>query len=383
MCSEIFDDKILKAVFSKPKNRTDGYKKVTMRRVGDGFQIEKLTETQAFHENIPAADAAEKADRLLGSGFMQLNAWSEKFEYSLMISAKGKRTLLKREQKQPVRIESAHNRKKNYLIGENESVPPLVDLGVFTKDGRVVHSMYDKYRQINRFVELVDDCIRGGNYRDMNILDFGCGKSYLTFILYHYLVNVKGINAHITGLDLKAGVIKKCAELAQKYGYENLRFEVGDINGYSFSEKPDMTVTLHACDTATDYALFNAVKNDCRIILSVPCCQHELCGQLKTDNFTILSDYGIIKERFAALATDAIRAKLLTACGYSVQLVEFIDMVHSPKNILIRAVKRNVSAEKRKKSLEEVRQLMSEFNFSPKLYGLLTEDGTNELFTAL
>ena len=277
----------------------------------------------------------------------------------MKISKKGKRTLIKKQNTDAALKDFTHNRAKNYIINENDIIPPLVDLGVFTKDGKVVRTMYDKFKQINRFVELVEDCIKSGNFKTMNIVDFGCGKSYLTFILYHYLVNIKGIDARITGLDLKKDVIKKCSELAVKYGYEKLHFEVGDINGFSFDEPVDMIVTLHACDTATDFALFNAIREKCKIILSVPCCQHELAGQLETENFGILSRYGIIKERFSSLATDAIRANLLNACGYSVQLVEFIDMVHSPKNIMIRAVKNNIPLKNKLGALVEVKQLMN------------------------
>lgn len=384
MTEEIFSDNIIKAVFSKPKSKTAEYKKITVRRIGnDSFHLEKFTQTQVFHENIPAESMQSRAEELMQGEYMQLDAWSTENKYSLMISKKGKHTLLKSKNQNHIEVSAQQNKKKNYIIKENDFIPPLVDLGVFTKDGRIVRSMYDKFRQINRFVELVDDCIKDSGFSEMNILDFGCGKSYLTFILYHYLVNIKGINAHITGLDLKKTVIENCSELAKKYGYDGLNFEVGNINGYRFPQKPDMVITLHACDTATDFALFNAIKNDCKIILSVPCCQHELCGQMKTENFGILSDYGIIKERFAALATDSIRAKLLTACGYGVQVVEFIDMAHSPKNILIRAVKKNISDKKRKTALDEVTRLCAEFGFKPKLLQLLTEDKTNELFTAL
>ena len=254
-------------------------------------------------------------------------------------------------------------------------VPALVDLGVFTKDGKVVKSKYDKYKQINKFIELIDHEIRKNDYKELTILDFGCGKSYLTFVLYYYFVEIKKINVKMIGLDLKEDVIKKCNEIAKRYNYENLHFELGDINGYKYNNKVDMVITLHACDTATDYALYNAIKWNTKMIFSVPCCQHELNAQMNSEDLSILTNYGIIQERVAALITDAIRANLLESVGYKTQLLEFIDIAHSPKNILVRAVKSNISKEKREKALKEVDNLVKEFNFDQTLYRLLKEDG--------
>ncbi len=234
--------------------------------------------------------------------------------------------------------------------------------------------MYDKYKQINRFVEIIDDVIAKSPGEEIRILDFGCGKSYLTFILYYYLTEIKGINPQIVGLDLKKDVIEKCNALAEKYGYSGLSFKVGDINGYKSDFKPHMVITLHACDTATDYALYNAVAWGAETIVSVPCCQHELNGQIKTDRFSALTDYGLIKERFSALATDAIRGKLLEWQGYKVQMLEFVDFEHSPKNLLIRAVKGKTSESKRNAARQKADELIKEFNFSPTLDKLLKEE---------
>ena len=364
---QIFENEIVKGVVSNPLSSA-AFRRINIsaKEIGGApcFQAVKLTDKQSFSENLSKAELLSLL-LALSAEYRQFDFWSERKHYTVKISKKGKSSLI--VQNGGAKLGSSHNRQKNYIL--NEAIPPLVDLGIFTKDGKIVSSMYDKFRQINRFTEIVRDVI--GERKKMTVLDFGCGKSYLTFILYHYLVNMIGIDAEIIGLDLKDEVIKNCNALAQKYGYEKLHFETGDIGTYNYSGRVDMVITLHACDTATDFALYNAIKWNCGIILSVPCCQHELNGQLKTDNFEIMSRYGIIKERFAALATDAIRGNLLTAAGYSVSLMEFVDMAHSPKNILIRATKALIPQKTRDKALLETEKLMSEFNFSPTLYNLL------------
>ena len=290
----------------------------------------------------------------------------------LLISKKGKVTYrCKKQAEGAAKVQESHNRKKKYLLEEGTVIPPLVDMGVFTADGKVVRTMYDKFRQINRFLEIIEDGVRDYPYDHLNIIDFGCGKSYLTFILYYYFAEIKKMNVQIVGLDLKEDVIKNCNLAAEKYGYDDLRFELGDINGFQTPFDVDMVVTLHACDKATDYALAKAVEWDAQVILSVPCCQHEVNGQIESELLAPMMEYGIIKERMAALATDAIRANMLTYRGYKTQILEFVDFAHSPKNLLIRAVKSAIPKEKRERSLQEVERMCEEMHIVPSIYNLL------------
>lgn len=370
----IFQDEILRGVVSNPKGEVQ-YRQIRFRKLENRYQIEKFTQKQAFHFYCAPDEIEKEAESWMEAGYRQLDAWSGEKQYTLRRSKKGKVTLLHRQLKEKEAPASQkHNREKQYILKESMDIPPLVDLGVFTRDGKVVRSMYDKFRQINRFTELIRDGMEELGKDTVNILDFGCGKSYLTFILYYYLVHIRKMRAKITGLDLKADVIEKCNALAKKYGYSDLNFQVGDINGYICPETPDMVISLHACDTATDYALYNAVHWNCKLIYSVPCCQHELNAQIQPGEIPLFSRYGLLKERFSALSTDAIRAALLEACGYRVQVLEFVDMAHSPKNILIRGVKRQVSPEKRAEALAQAERLMEAFGFRPTLYSLLKKE---------
>lgn len=379
---KIFADCPVRLVFSKPPKNGE-FRKINMLKKQQGYQAERYTEKQVFHDNLPDGNAAlEYCKDLFDRGWGQLNAWGGTHEYSLAVSKKGKILFGKKsisgQGGQSPKAAETHDKKKNYIIAEDKPFPALTDMGVFTKEGRVAKPMYGKFRQINRFAEIIDDAVREKNFdgtRPVRVVDFGCGKSYLTFVLYHYFTEIMGLEADMLGLDLKADVIEKCNAAAERYGYKGLRFEVGDISGASLTEKADMVVTLHACDTATDYALHNAVMRGAEMIFSVPCCQHELNGQMNSDNFSILTRYGIVKERVAALCTDAIRANLLEYCGYRTQLLEFIDFEHTPKNILIRAVKRTGTHKDREKYLAEALRLMEEFSFEPTLYGLLKKGG--------
>ena len=375
---KIIEGQVFKIVISNKKDKENKYNKININfkesKNKKYYQVEKYTDKQVFHENIEIEDLRDYLLDYMENSYKQLAAWSENNTFDLKISKKGKVFLGKKNANNSNLINKDHNKEKNYILKEGMIIEPLIDLGVFTKEGKVVKSKYDKYKQINRFVEIIDDEIKKNDYKELTILDFGCGKSYLTFILYYYFVEIKKINVKMIGLDLKEDVIKKCNEVAKRYKYDNLHFELGDINGYKYNNKVDMVITLHACDTATDYALYNAVKWNAKMIFSVPCCQHELNHQMKPENLNILTRYGIVQERVAALMTDAVRGNLLEAVGYKTQLLEFIDIAHSPKNILIRASKSNISKQKIEKSLTEVEKLREEFNFNPTLYNLLKQD---------
>ena len=369
----LWSSKLYKIILSNPTGEGT-YRKIVLNRQKKGWQAEQYTEKQVFHENLPEGKVQDYLMENMSSAFRQCGAWDGNFEHTVRISKKGKVTGMKKRtaQTEAPKAKMENNRKKNYLLEEGTVIPPLVDMGIFTAEGKVVRSMYDKYRQINRFVELIDDEIDAlPKDQTIRIIDFGCGKSYLTFILYYYLVELKKRDAEITGLDLKADVIAHCNQAAKKYGYDKLHFQVGDIGGYETEEQIDMVISLHACDTATDYALYHAIRWKAKLIFSVPCCQHELNKQMKSDNLSILTRYGIVKERTAALMTDAIRGNLLTESGYRTQLLEFVDLSHTPKNLLIRAVRSMIPVSAKKQARAEVDAIEKEFGLQPTLDTLL------------
>lgn len=358
-------------VFSAPR-LPKGPRRATLTRLGEGWQLECLRGAQAFHENLEDAAALQRACSLLQQDFSQALAFAPTGDFGLRVTKKGK--ILTNRAAPTLPREAAtqtHNRQKQYLLPEGQVIAPLVDMGVFTPSGQIVKAKYDKYRQINRFVELVDDALQAAPPTHLRVVDFGCGKSYLTFILYHFLREVRGIEVEMTGLDLKADVVEKCNTAAQKYGYTGLRFQVGDIAGFTSGQGANMVITLHACDTATDLALAKAVEWGADMIFSVPCCQHELNSQMHSEPFALLTRYGIVQERTAALLTDAIRAALLEASGYRTQILEFVDFAHTPKNLLIRAKKANLSPAKKQQALAEAKSLIDAFHLEPTLLKLL------------
>ena len=304
------------------------------------FQVSRYTDKQVFHENMMAEDALEALSGWILHDFRQAQIRTQDEMVTVLVSKKGKATIKSKKAACMETQNLEHNRKKQYIIEEGTAVPFMIDLGVMTESGKIIRTRYDKYRQINRFLEFIEDILPElPTDRTVHIIDFGCGKSYLTFAMYYYLKVLKHYDIRITGLDLKQKVIEDCQALADRYGYDGLQFLCGDIADYNGTDEVDMVVTLHACDTATDYALYKAVKWHASVILSVPCCQHELNRKMKCETLTGAFQYGLIKERTAALMTDAMRGQLLEMQGYKTQLLEFIDMEHTPKNILIRGVK--------------------------------------------
>lgn len=337
------------------------------------FQREEYANNQVFHENMDKETAVEQICTFLEKDYKQLDLLCEQSSFSALVSKKGKSTIKENKNQIAKKIDLSHNRKKRYILDTDEVIPFLVDLGVQTKEGKIVDKKYKKYKQINRFLEFVKDVLPElPKDRPVKIIDFGCGKSYLTFAVYYYLHIMNGRDVEMIGLDLKKDVIAHCNRMAEKYEYTNLHFLEGDISTYDGADSADMVITLHACDVATDFALDKAVHWNAKVILSVPCCQHELNAQIENDMLEPLLKYGILKERFAALLTDALRADLLEQNGYEVQILEFIDMEHTPKNLLIRAVKRGEKADKKQEKLENsYKMLCDELNAHGTLEKLL------------
>ena len=343
------------------------------------FQETVYQGVKVFHTNYKDTEMIPRIEQYLLQDFKQCEIEHTNSKVIILISKKGKMTIKKKRsvgQDKPVMAQNtvmAHNRTKKYILKEGIPVPFLIDLGVQTSDGRIIRSRYDKYKQINRFLEFIEDILPAlDKDRELRIIDFGCGKSYLTFAMYYYLHELMGRDVAITGLDLKEDVIAHCNKLSDKYGYRKLEFIKGDIAEYEKGTGVDMVVTLHACDTATDYALKKAVTWGAKVILSVPCCQHEVNREISCEKLQPILQYGIVKERMSALITDALRADLLKTEGYETDLLEFIDMEHTPKNILIRAVKREgKSAEKRAEELNKIADVTEFLQIKTTLQKLL------------
>lgn len=379
------DGMILKATASNPRDR-EKISKLRVRPVADKgglyYQAESFVGTKVYHKNIAADELAEFIADAVSADFRQLEVETPYHGAVALISKKGsvsiKERVLKADADALAFPAFSHDKQKKYILPQDEPVPFLIELGVQTSNGRIINSKYDKFRQINRYLEFVRDIppsLPQKENEPLRIIDFGCGKSYLTFALYYYLKIMNKYDISVIGLDLKADVIENCQRLADKFGYDGLKFLVGDINSYDGADSVDMVVTLHACDTATDYALAKAVKWNASVILSVPCCQHELNKQIRCRELAPLLKYGIIKERMSALMTDAIRANLLEEQGYDTQLLEFIDMEHTPKNILIRAVKRRGASQVKyaKTGGYGLEEFMDFINVSPTLKKLLAD----------
>ena len=379
---EQINENLIQAVLSAGRNK-DGISKIKIRPIRLKGQIcyqASATEGQkVLHKNYGRTELIEYVEKELAENFRQFQAQGAVTDGVVLVSKKGKMTIKQKhhEQKEKVQIQ-AHNRVKQYILKEGVPVPFLIDLGVMNEQGKIIHARYDKFRQINRFLEFIEDILpRLSRDREITILDFGCGKSYLTFAMYYFLKEVKGYPVRIIGLDLKEDVICHCSDLAVRYGYEKLSFTCGDIASYEGVDHVDMVVTLHACDLATDYALEKAVGWGAKVILSVPCCQHELNRQIHNPVLQPVLEYGLLKERMAALYTDGIRAKVLEYRGYNTQILEFIDMEHTPKNILLRAVLRkegDSEGERKKETGEQIRELIHFLNIDPAIVRLLAPE---------
>ena len=392
---------ILQAVFSRPSSKCESvlgkpYVKVRIWKEasssiksatdGSAYLAEFYTKTQVFHKKFTRDEFDSFLKEHAGTTFRTVVERTEDKEITVMSNRHGE---IRTVEKKLEGNNSVHfgNKEKKYLLPQGKPIPFMVKLGLMSAEGKVIAQKYDKFRQINRYLEFIEDTLKemhveDGTYteeRPLRIVDFGCGKSYLTFAVYYYLVYVRKIPVHIIGLDLKEDVIELCSNLAKEFGYTKLEFFVGNVEKFNYSEKPDIIITLHACDTATDYAMNYAVKNSARAILCVPCCQHEINTQLSSGKsypddgpFASLLKYGIIRERLSALATDVLRAECLEQQGYNVQVMEFIDMEHTPKNLLIRAVKKSSSAGKEKSRVRS-KALLGELGVSQTLFQLLSD----------
>jgi hypothetical protein len=362
----VLDEGLARAVLSKPR-RESPYSRVTVRPVlvADElrYQFEYRQGEKATHANMPPPEAETELATLIHRDFRQALLQTPVHDYQVL---DGEKVLRRRPTAKPVEL--SHDRRKRRLLADGTPVPFLVELGVMTPGGKVRAQKHDKFRQVNRFLELVDDVLPD---RPLRIVDFGSGKSYLTFALYHLLAVERGLDIEVVGLDLKEDVIERCRKLAETLGYERLRFEVGDIALFD-GDAADVVVSLHACDTATDAALARAVHWGAEVILAVPCCQHELFGQIDDETLKPLLDHGILRERFGALATDAARAQLLQAAGYDTQVVEFVDLEHTAKNLLIRATRRRGLADGRQ-AMRRYRVFKERLRIEPTLARLLAD----------
>ena len=367
---------IVKITFSVSKGEA---KKASLKPIllkkNKAWQSEKLINKAAFHENIPESGLRTYLERLLDENlFKQINLITTKNVIAYRISKKSElhRTITKNKTIEATSLN--HDREKKYILKEGMPVQPLVDLGVFTGDYRIVKAKYNKFRQINNFLKNIEGGLKLNNKDKINIIEFGCGKSYLTFILYFYFSVIKKINVSITGYDKNDEVVNFCNQIAKKYEYENLKFILGDIADdipidISLNENIDIIITLHACDTATDHALFYAIKNKIKHIFCVPCCQHEVNAQIKcSDEYALLLRYGLFKERFSALLTDCIRCELLRGAGYSVDVVEFVGEENTPKNAMIRAYFNGNKIDK----LGDILKLTQKFEVEQTLLKLIT-----------
>ena len=346
-----------------------------------GYQLTFHFPRRETHENLPPDEACRRAVELLTTGFAHAHLFTAAADFALRARKEGGFHV---QQSPPTRqaVGTTHNRTKQYLIPDGVPCPFLIEIGVMGAAGNVLAAKYHKFRQINRFLEFVEDVIPHlPRDRPLQVFDFGSGKSYLTFALHHLLTAIHGFAVRIIGVDRNAEVVRDCTRVAERLRLTGIAFHVGDIRSVAIDGPVDLTVALHACDTATDDALAQAVERDCPVILAVPCCQHELANKIQVADLRPLSAHGILHERFSALATDALRAQLLEICGYQTQLLEFIDLEHTAKNLLLRAVRHPRPAERHMELISEYERFKSALGLTqPYLETLLaTRFGVPEL----
>lgn len=334
------------------------------------FQAVQYGGKKVFHTNIHPQDLEQWCANNVVGKYKQVCVVLPQSDVTYLTSSSGVTKRLCKQTQQKNQSIQSNNRRKNYILNEGDDIPAFVDLGVFTKENKVVNSMFDKFKQINRFVEILDDYFKNCNKKQLTLLDFGCGKSYLTFFAYHYFTKVRKLDVTIVGYDLKEDVVAKCNALAKKYGYHNLSFVVADVTKDVLYDKHiDGVISLHACDVATDYALNYAINHNAQYVFSVPCCQHQVNATIcKGGDLDVLLKYGLIKERASALLTDSVRALILEDMGYDVDVMEFIDLTHSPKNIMLRATLKRKKSFKNRPQIEKLQQT---YGFSHQLYSLV------------
>ncbi len=363
----ILSKKPYKIVLSKP-SKGSKYVKITVDYIKGRYLFDIYESKKVLNKWIDKGDFFSEVEGFM-KDFSQLNAWSDGFEYSLKKTKKGKLLFFEKKTLNSPTKRKSHNRKKKYIFEEGVFVKPLHDMGIMKLDGSIVKSKYNKFKQINRYLEIINDLIKKDDLDSINILEFACGKSYLSFVLYYYLKEIKGLNVKITGVDLNKDTIDFCNNLVQRYGYKHMNFVCGDINTHTIADDTDMIISLHACDVATDIVLYSAVKKDIKYVFSAPCCQHEVFKTIDTKEFDLIGGYSIVEERLSALITDNMRADILKACGYKVQIMEFVNITHTPKNLLIRAIrnKKNIDF----KRIEEIENTAKKYNIRHSLIEMI------------
>ena len=338
-----FRQEIVRVVISNLKKGAEcEYSKVTIKPYNSSkgimYQFEYTVKNQVKHRNVEEYNLVDEISLLLENYFTQCMVYGTESDYH--INCYGDKVKAKTMAATKKIAIGGHNKKKRYILNEDEHIDFLVYLGVMTKDGKVVNSKYNKFRQINKYLELIKPSIDMlPKDRPLKIVDFGCGKAYLTFALYYYVVKILNMQAEITGLDLKEEVIDYCNKVARELGYDSLEFQKGNIKDYSRTQDVDMVIMLHACDNATDERIVQSLKFNAEIIIAVPCCQHEFFRQIENENLEPILQFGILKDRMTALATDSLRAQILKALGFDVTVMEFIETEHTPKNLAIRAIR--------------------------------------------